>query len=233
MKFSVVIPAHNESENLNVLLPRLKTALGSLDCQILVVDNASTDDSQEMLRAFKATMPELVIEKEPTLGYGRAVIAGLRSAKGDAIGIIRADNQEKSEDLVLMYKLFSEGNFDLYKAVRKNRIHDGLTRIIISKIYNLLFRLFFRTRTRDINATPKIFTRELYEKLKLESNDWFIDAEIVIKAANFGCRIGEMEIEYLPRLKGKSNVKPAHLYQFIKNMLIWRSRIQNRKLSAK
>lgn len=227
MKFSIVIPAHNESENLKVLLPHLKTALESIDHEIVLVDNASTDDSEKVLRKFQAIMPGLVVIKEPELGYGRAVKAGLKSAKGDVIGIIRSDNQEKPEDLVKMYKDFQGNGFDLYKAIRNNRIRDGLMRVIISRIFNLLFRLLFHTNIKDINACPKILRRELYEKLNIESNDSFIDSEIVIKTLNLGCKIGEVEIDCLPRLKGKSTVKPPVVYEFLKNMLIWRSRIKN------
>ena len=233
MKFSIVIPAHNESENLKILLPQLKTALQSIEHEVVIVDNASTDDSGEILRAFQTKMPELIVVKEPTLGYGRAVIAGLKNAKGDVIGIIRSDNQEKPEDLVKMYEDFHNSGFDLYKAIRKHRIRDGLMRVIISKIYNLLFRFLFHTKIKDINACPKILKRELHEKLNIESNDSFIDSEIIIKTLGLGYKIGETKIDYLPRLRGKSTVKPATVYEFLKNMLTWRNRIKNEKFLAK
>ena len=121
----------------------------------------------------------------------------------------------------------------MYKAIRKNRTHDGLKRIIISKMYNLFFEIFFHTGVKDINASPKILKRGIYEKLAIESDDWFIDAEIVIKTARIGGKIGEMEIEYLPRLKGKSKVKMIHIYQFFKNMLIWRKKIKYGKFLEK
>src|SRR3989344_529252 len=162
MDFSVIIPACNEAENLKILLPRLRNALRAIDHEIVIVDNASTDTSKEVLEELQKEIPEIVIEHEPTLGYGRAV------------------NQEKSEDLVEMYRRFREGGFDVYKAIRKNRMHDGLKRIIISKTYNLFFEIFFHTGVKDINASPKILKRGIYEKLAIESDDWFIDAEIVI-----------------------------------------------------
>ncbi len=81
--FSVVIPAHNESENLKILLPKLKNALSSLNCELVIVDNASTDDSRKVLEEFQKTAPNLVIVYEPKLGYGNAILAGLAAARGD------------------------------------------------------------------------------------------------------------------------------------------------------
>src|SRR3989344_7575694 len=102
MKFSIIVPARNEAENLRVLLPRLKKALTPFDCEIIVVDNGSTDDSAAAITGLRKSIPNLVMASEPIAGYGRAVLRGLRNARGEIFGIIRADNQEKPEDLAAM-----------------------------------------------------------------------------------------------------------------------------------
>ncbi len=233
MKFSIVVPARNEAENLIILLPRLSRALAAFDCEIIVVDNGSTDSSVATITELKKTIPNLVMASEPTAGYGRAVLKGLHASHGNIIGIIRADNQEKPEDLAMMLGVFVDKKLDLLKAIRRSRTSDGLRRIIISKVYNAIFQAIFHSRINDINATPKIFTRAFYERAYLESLDWFIDAEIVIKAEYFKCAIGEVEIEYLPRLKGRSNVRPAHVYQFLANMIRWGIRRSHGRLLEK
>ena len=233
MKFSIIVPARNEAENLRVLLPRLKKALTPFDCEIIVVDNGSTDDSAAAITGLRKSIPNLVMASEPIAGYGRAVLCGLRNARGEILGIIRADNQEKPEDLAMMCGLFLLRKLDILKAVRRSRTSDGFRRIVISKVYNAIFQTIFHSRAKDINATPKIFTRVFYERASLESLDWFIDAEIVIKAEYFKCAIGEAEIEYLPRLKGRSNVRPAHVYQFLANMIRWGIRRSHGKLLEK
>jgi len=233
VKFSIIVPARNESENLKILLPRLQKALASFDCEIIVVDNGSTDDSAATITEFKKRDTNLRLVSEPIAGYGRAVLTGLRNARGEILAIIRADNQERPEDLAMMCGLFLKQKLDLLKAIRKSRVSEGLRRIVISKVYNTLFQTMFHSRIRDINATPKIFTRAFYEHASLESLDWFIDAEIVIKAEYFNCAISEVEIEYLPRLKGRSNVRPAHIYQFLVNMIRWGIRRKHGKLLEK
>ncbi|HEY4487356.1 MAG TPA: glycosyltransferase family 2 protein [Candidatus Paceibacterota bacterium] len=230
--YSIIVPAHNESENLVILLPRLDAALQKLshDYEIIVVNNASTDTTEEAVRNL--SLSRVRVAREPTLGYGRAVLAGLSEAEGDMIGIIRADNQEKPDDLRAMCDAAEREGVALYKAVRKNRISDGLQRIIISFVYNMLFRFMFGLSSRDLNATPKVFTRSFLESARLESKDWFIDAEMVIKAEYMGLPVREMEIEYLPRLKGHSTVRMRHIFEFLSNMLSWYKRARHGRLLA-
>lgn len=224
---SVVIPAHNESENLKILLPRLRTSLANIRSQIVIVDNASNDDTGAVLDFLKGSMPNLDIIKEPCLGYGRTVIMGLKNAHGKVIAIMRADNQEKPEDLVRMYKYLQMSGLEFCKAIRKNRLREeGITRVIVSAVYNTLFGWFFCVDAKDINASPKIFTKKFYAQLKPESADWFIDAEMVIKARKLGYEIGEMEILYSPRLNGRSNVRFVHILEFLRNMWRWHRRVK-------
>jgi len=232
MLFSIVIPAHNEAENLSVLLPRLYASLSSLsaDFEMLVINNASTDNTDRVVRAYAQTMSQLRCINEPTLGYGRAVLAGLQKTEGEYIGIMRSDNQEKPEDLCRMFTEIQKKNLSFYKGVRTHRMNDGVDRVIISFFYNILFKLLFGLQSRDLNATPKIFTREFLNAARLESEDWFIDAEMVIKAEKLGYAVGETDVAYLPRLNGKSKVRLRHVFEFLSNMLKWHSRIIHGRL---
>ncbi len=232
---SIVIPAHNEAENLQILIPKLFEALKNHggNFEVIVINNDSSDNTEDVVARFSKDFPELRTLREPTLGYGRAVLAGLRDARGAVIGIIRADNQEKPEDLVRMFDALKRENADLYKAIRLHRINDGLKRVVVSRVYNALFKILFGLRSKDLNASPKVFTRGFYDAAHLESKDWFIDAEMVIKAEKMGFKVGEIRIEYLPRLKGSSTVRFRHIFEFLRNMLSWRKRIRHGELLEK
>lgn len=232
---SVVIPAHNEAENLLVLLPRLHLALLSsgFNFEMVIVDNASTDNSLEVIKEFQKTMPELQLVNEPTLGYGRAVLKGLHHTRGSVLGIMRSDNQEKPEDFCRMVTALMSENVSFYKAVRMHRLNDGVMRVVVSFVYNTLFKVFFGLKSKDLNATPKIFTREFLDRSELESLDWFIDAEMVIKAERLKFTFREMGIEYLPRLKGKSSVRARHVFEFLGNMVKWHVRMIHGRLLEK
>lgn len=232
---SVVIPAHNESDNLSILLPQVSRAfnVARRQFEILVIDNASTDDTQEIVRKLENTIPELRLIVEPQMGYGRAVLAGFRAAKGDVLATLRADNQEKPEDLCRIIALREEENLDLYKAIRMHRLkQEGVMRVVVSFVFNTLCKRMLRLQSRDINASPKVLTRAFYESARLESEDWFIDAEIMIKAEHMGIPIGALPIEYLPRLKGKSTARLKTVFEFLRNMARWRMRLRASRLLA-
>jgi glycosyltransferase involved in cell wall biosynthesis len=229
---SVIVPAHNEADNLVILIPRLYGALSSagIHFEMCIVDNASTDNTASVIAEFQKTMPGIKPIEEPTLGYGHAVLTGLRYAKGEYLGIMRSDNQEQPKDLCRMFTELRANNLSFYKAVRMRRLDDGIVRATVSFVYNTLFKVFFGLRSHDLNATPKVFTREFLTAARLESKDWFIDAEMVIKAEKLGYAFGETTIEYLSRLKGKSTVRPHHVCEFLRNMIKWRSRIIHGRL---
>ena len=106
--------------------------------------------------------------------------------------------------------------------MRKNR-KDGLDRKFISMVFNAVMHLLFPgIVSNDINGKPKIFTRYAYSKMKLESNDWFIDAEIMIQARRLNFRIGEMEVEFHENPKRRSFISFKANLEFIKNIITYR-----------
>jgi len=220
MKLSIVIPAHNESKNLQLLIPQLDTTLSTIgeEYEIIIVDNASVDDTSAEIDLLKKKFPKVVGIFEPEKGFGSAILAGLKNAQGEVLGYIHADNQMESMDVLRIYKKLKQENLALCKATRLDR-HDGFVRWVISRVYNILFRIMFRARLRDINGSPKLFTGEFFQKANISSRDWFIDPEIVIKAQKMGVRMGEVEIHTLPREYGFSQVRLQTVIEFIKNML--------------
>jgi hypothetical protein len=87
----------------------------------------------------------------------------------------------------------------------------------------LLFRLFFRgsSKLRDVNAKPKIMTREAYKRMTLRSSNWFIDAELILNCVNLNLRIYEIPVEF-QSLGRKSFVKPGAILEFLKHMIEYR-----------
>lgn len=217
---SIVVPSHNESDNLKQLVPRLVETLSLFrdSYEIIVVDNASTDDTQNALRTLCERFPRVRAVYEPEKGFGSAILRGLRECRGEIMGYIHADNQMSPDAILRIYHTLKQDTLDLCKATRINR-HDGMTRFIITKVYNLLFRLMFAVTLRDINGSPKLFTRKFFERAKIESRDWFIDPEIIIKAKRMGAKIGEVEISTFPRKAGVSQVRMTTVLEFIKHML--------------
>jgi glycosyltransferase involved in cell wall biosynthesis len=145
---------------------------------------------------------------------------GLDITSGKTIAVIDGDGQMPCEDVVRVYKLLKENNLDFVKTYRSTR-YDGPYRKFISITYNLCFRFLFPgIDCRDINSKPKIMTRMLYEKLNLNSNGWFIDAEIMILVRRFKAMTGEVATKFTRIESRPSFVKPIAILEFSAN-LVW------------
>ncbi|HET7287464.1 MAG TPA: hypothetical protein VFI71_08340, partial [Pyrinomonadaceae bacterium] len=112
-------------------------------------------------------------------------------------------------------------DLDLTKTYRVIR-DDGLYRRLISAVYNAIFSLLFGFKVRDINSKPKIIRRDKYELLHLESDDWFADAEIVIRARELGLKVGETPVHFKSNDNRGSFVKPKAILEFTSNLLRYR-----------
>ena len=228
MKFSLIIPAYNEAENIGAVVSNLAAALRNSgdSFEIIVVNNGSVDNTSAVLKKLQGEIPELMTtDVFPNQGYGNGVLAGLAVAQGDILGWMHADNQVSPKDVLLIYQNLKEKNLDFCKAVRVGRDEHWM-RIIQSRVYNTFFRLLFGGELRDINGTPKIFKREMYEKLNLHSRDWFLDPEVVIKALRLGVAIGEVEIKWRMRPGGSSHVSQGTWMQFVKNLIKYKIGIE-------
>jgi glycosyltransferase involved in cell wall biosynthesis len=144
---------------------------------------------------------------------------GLKLAKGEYICVIDGDGQFPIESISQCYYKIKEGNYDLVKTYRSVR-NDGLYRSIISFFYNLLFSMLFGGfKVRDVNSKPKILRKTAYQKMILKSDDWFIDAEIMLNVRALKLSFAEFPVEFL-KLEGRTSfVKFQAIWEFIKNLV--------------
>ncbi len=144
--------------------------------------------------------------------------SGLEAARGELMIVIDGDAQNPVGDVLRMYREMRQTGADVMKGRRVTRL-DSLYRHFISFAYNLLFFLMFWTRGLwDINGKPKGLTRSAYEQLDLRSDDWFIDAEIVLAARRAQQRIIEMPVVFNRNDERASFVRPSAIWEFLGNM---------------
>lgn len=146
---------------------------------------------------------------------------GLDAARGTYIGVIDGDGQFPPESIIACLLKCELEDLDLTKTYRVIR-DDGLYRRFISTMYNAIFSLLFGFKVRDINSKPKILRRDKYQLLNLQSDDWFADAEIVIRARELGLKIGETPVHFSLNDKRGSFVKPKAILEFSSNLLRYR-----------
>jgi len=146
---------------------------------------------------------------------------GLDAARGTYIGVIDGDGQFPPESIIACLLKCELEDLDLTKTYRVIR-DDGWYRRFISSAYNTIFSLLFGFKVRDINSKPKIMRRDKYELLQLKSDDWFADAEIVIRAHELGLKIGETPVHFSLNDNRGSFVKPQAILEFSSNLLKYR-----------
>jgi len=164
----------------------------------------------------------LTLEKQGAMGWDMRT--GLSVAVGDHIVIIDGDAQNPVEDVVRVHRCLVETGADVVKGRRSTR-GDGTLRRVVSLVYNALFVVLFGTwKLWDINGKPKGMTREAYARLDLRSDDWFVDAEIVLAARRCELEIRELPVAFRANDDRPSFVRPGAILEFVGHMLSYRLR---------
>lgn len=219
-KFSIAIPLYNEEECVEKCVVETVRFLDRKFAgayELILVVNGSKDRTPEICEELANDYPCVrAVRVQDNLGYGGGITRGLSVASGDYVGFTCGDGQIMPGDLARVMHEIASDRYDLVKACRVSR-DDGLIRKLTSLVYNALFFMILGTRTRDINAMPKLWRREVMPRLDLTSTDWFIDAEIMIKSRYRGLRVKEVPVRYLERVGGRSVVRISTVFQFLRN----------------
>lgn len=222
---SVVIPCFNEEDELPMSMPPLFGELEKLGVtyEVILVNNGSRDRTPEIIDELARTAPVRRVDVPTNRGYGLGAITGFRAARGARVCLMWADSQVAPDDVrrALSTALLSEPGA-LVKVSRITR-EDGWMRLIVSVVWNGLYRIFFGGSVRDVNACPKIFYREDLARFDLRQEDAFIEAEAMIKAQYLGLRIVEIPVPFHARLRGSSKVRIiGYAVAFVRNLLAYR-----------
>ena len=162
---SVVVPVHNERDNIVPLLTEIAAALrGKADFEIVYVDDASKDDSLAVLGAAKAQFPELrVLRHLAQSGQSTAVRTGVKGAKGDWIATLDGDGQNDPADIPKLIAMRDESPaaIKLFAGWRVNRQDSGSKRWA-SKFANAIRARMLRDETPDTGCGIKLFERAAF-----------------------------------------------------------------------
>lgn len=226
MKVDIGILCYNESKSIPAIMQTLaevRSALSVIDLCVLLINNGSADSTEQLISGIEK---QYHFVRHCTIpinrGYGFGVRSGLERLSGDVVGFMWGDNQFDAKILVPMLETFvNQPDVQLVKTYRTKRF-DGKGRMFVSKVYQMIFRILYGIYTYDINSGPKLFRENFLKKLQpIRSDDWFIDAELMIKSTK-NCdprQVVEYPIAFLPRKFGKSNVKLSTCFQFLYNLL--------------
>ena len=228
---SLVILCYKAGESIKEFVANVILEFEKIDVknyELILVGNyheGTTDDTSRVIEEIARNNPKIRISAKPKQGMmGWDMKTGFALASGSHIAVIDGDGQVLISDIINVYQKIKQGGYDLVKTHRVSR-GDGIKRKTISFLFNTLAQILFPgIHSQDINAKPKIFTRTAFEKLDLRSDDWFIDAEIMILARRHGFRIFELPTNFLGLSGRESFIKSTAILEFLINLVKYRIR---------
>lgn len=221
---SVVLPAYNEEANIG---PMIESALGILPTlaeryEVIVVDDGSRDRTAAVAQEWlERAHPKLrVLAHDRNRGYGAAIRTGLQHARMELVFYTDSDRQFDIAELAYFLPMVQD--YDLVIGFRVYR-YDAAVRSLISWVYNRIVALLFRVRVRDVDCAFKLMRAEVRDKLPLQTDDFFIDTEIVASARKWNFRIGEKGVRHYPRVAGETTVAPGDVLRTLRTIgRMWR-----------
>jgi len=203
----VVVPCHNEAATAGKVVRDFRAVLP--EAQVLVVDNASTDTTAEIARQAGAR-----VLREPRPGKGFALLAGFREAKGaDYFVMVDGDDTYPAEDVVQLLAAARAGA-DMVVGTRLAGAEQGAFRAghsLGNRLFNLLVRVLFGVRTRDLFSGYRVLSRRFLETTPLIARGFEVEAELALQAVVQGYRTVEVPIRY--RARPEESPSKLHTYR--------------------
>ena len=202
MLVSVVIPLHNEEENIEELYHSLKSVMDSegRDYELLFVDDGSTDRTLGLLEPFEQRDPRVrLLRFRRNFGKAAAWAAGFDHAKGDVIVTIDGDLQNDPKDIPKLVSLI--GEYDVVNGWRKKRKDPFVIRRFPSIIANWLISRVTGVNLRDYGSGLKAYKAEVVKNMNMYGE---MHRFIPAVASWYGVKIKEVETIHHPRRRGKS-----------------------------
>ena len=206
MKISIVLPVHNEYENLELLLIEWSSELNlltNISYEFVLVEDGSTDGTKDLIKKLEHKYPIINLSSDDKRGYTKAVLDGILASTGNYILCTDSDNQIKVKSLIDNINNLPPKNHFLigYRNPRK----DSLNRILYSKSFKIFHSILFSSKLKDPSCPFVIGKKEEFERLpknlllKMREGFWWGFIAICKKMK---IEFNEVPIEHFKRKKG-------------------------------
>jgi len=203
-KYSIVVPFHNEEENVTALYARLKQAMEQVgeSFELVLVDDGSSDRSYKLLEEIAAVDSRvLVVKLRRNFGQTSALAAGFDHATGEFILAMDGDLQHDPNDIPAFIEKLEEG-YDVVSGWRRERVDSFVMRRIPSRCANWLLARLSGVDIHDFGTTFKAYRREVIQNIPLYGE---MHRFIPALASWYGASICEIPIRHVNRERGKSH----------------------------
>jgi len=215
---SIVVPAHNEEENLERVVSGLISELADakFEKEVVLVDDCSTDGTGVVAeRLAKMNDETRLVRRTGTPGFGKALRKGFEAASGDYVVPFMADGSDSPQDLVRLVSIANGQGYDIVAGTRwssGSRVVDyPPLKMVFSRAFSVVCRLLTGIRLHDFSNAFRAYNRRALLALRLNSDSFEISAEILIKAYFTGFSIAEVPVDWRGRIRGSSKLKLAKI----------------------
>jgi dolichol-phosphate mannosyltransferase len=211
VQLSIVVPVHNENENLRPLIEEIAAAVRGIEHEIIYVDDGSTDDTLARLAGLKQDFPRLrVLHHRRCAGQSTALKTGILAAHGEVIATLDGDGQNDPANIPALLEAWRQlkqsGRSALVAGYRRHRKDTGWRRFS-SRFANRIRATLLRDATPDTGCGLKVFDRDLFIAMPyFDHMHRFLPA----LAQRAGGQVVSVEVNHRPRTRGRSKYGTWH-----------------------
>ena len=202
MKISIVIPCYNEAETIETIVQAV-LAVPMTNREIIIVDDCSTDGTQELLYKKISHHVDQIIYHKNNQGKGAALRSGFANVTGEIVIIQDADLEYNPQEYPVLIQPILDGKADV---VFGSRFQGGQAHRVLyfwhymgNKALTLLSNMFTNLNLTDMETCYKVFRNEVLQQIEIKENRFGVEPELTAKVSKLGCRIYEVGISYSGR----------------------------------
>ena len=202
---AIVIPAWNEAESLDLLLPQLSQTLAGLgvEAEIIVADGGSVDGTADVARSRGAR-----VVQQSERGYGGALLAGFEAASAPWIVTMDADLSHPPTFIGDLWRHREDAELLIAsRFVPGGKADTEAFRLFLSRVLNTTYRSILSIPVRDLSSGFRCYRRDVVLGIDPAARDFDFLQEVLVRAYKRGARVLEIPFHYQPRVTGRSHVR--------------------------
>mmetsp|Transcript_105992 Transcript_105992/g.207894 ORF Transcript_105992/g.207894 Transcript_105992/m.207894 type:complete len:237 (-) Transcript_105992:94-804(-) len=229
MKYSVILPTYNESENLPLIISMINRAFeqSKFIYEVIIVEDNSPDGTLEVAKKLQKIFGAekiIILPRPGKMGLGSAYIDGLKLCTGEFVFLMDADMSHHPKQIPEFISKQKENNYDVVTGTRY--AHGGgvagwdFKRVLTSRGANLLATLLLNPLVSDLTGSFRLYKREVLNDLMLsvKGRAYVFQMEVIVRAQHKGYSIAEVPIVFVDRIYGESKLGAGEIVSYLKGL---------------